>query len=382
MQKRMRQLDGPCGDPMFACFAQMRFVTLALVMMIQYTDRRLFTRICHLLETWIKDYPDDFAVKGTAGALNALIKSIISKTHLLHYGSEFLPFLEMLPSRSDQDASWALKAEVPADESDDSYSFVEEDEEDTEPPTPQANHETADPTPSSPESQKNVRERKSSIPLAKGMMASYQYSSSDLSPKQHLKDLVRLANDVLNTESEDIAQEITRQWLKRFMAIKPRDWLQFVFVSGGKLGSSDPISEFNGVSNHLGDWYGSTCVRLSTVQKTDCFHFCRVVSLILCHDRPRHRARQVEKFVDIAHRLRVLNNYSALRAVISGIFAATFAGDETMELFKTKSPEQSKNLASFDVLLQSLRAHRAYRLALRNSKGACIPAMYDLHPYP
>ena len=24
MQKRMRQLDNPCGDPMFACFAQMR----------------------------------------------------------------------------------------------------------------------------------------------------------------------------------------------------------------------------------------------------------------------------------------------------------------------------------------------------------------------
>ena len=28
MQKRMRQFDDPCGDPMFACFAQMRFVNL------------------------------------------------------------------------------------------------------------------------------------------------------------------------------------------------------------------------------------------------------------------------------------------------------------------------------------------------------------------
>lgn len=26
MQKRMRMLDNPCGDPMFACFAQMRYV--------------------------------------------------------------------------------------------------------------------------------------------------------------------------------------------------------------------------------------------------------------------------------------------------------------------------------------------------------------------
>lgn len=29
MQKRMRSLDHPSGDPMFACYAQMRYVTLA-----------------------------------------------------------------------------------------------------------------------------------------------------------------------------------------------------------------------------------------------------------------------------------------------------------------------------------------------------------------
>ena len=32
MQKRMRQLDNPCGDPMFACFAQMRFVLFKFVL--------------------------------------------------------------------------------------------------------------------------------------------------------------------------------------------------------------------------------------------------------------------------------------------------------------------------------------------------------------
>lgn len=330
MQKRMRQLDSPCGDPMFACFAQMR--------------------ICYLLETWIRDYPDDFAVKGTAGALNALIKSIISKTHLLHYGSEFLPFLEMLPSRADHDASWAMKADVSAEESDDSYSFLEEDEDEDETPSPQTQNESPR-APPSPEQPMAVRERKSSIPLGKAIISNP--GLNELSPKQHLKDLVKLANDVVNCDAEDVAQEITRQWVKRFLAIQPRDWLHYVFISS-KKSETDRITEFNVISNHLGDW---------------------VVSLILCHDRPRNRARQIEKFVDIAHRLRVLNNYSALRAVVAGINASTFPGDETMELFKAKSPEQAKNLQSFDVLLQSIRAHRAYRLALRNSKGACIPAM-------
>ena len=103
-----------------------------------------------------------------------------------------------------------------------------------------------------------------------------------------------------------------------------------------------------------------------------------MVSLILCHKTPRARVKQIEKFVEIAQRLRALNNYSALRAFVAGINIATFGGDETMEQFKLKSPEQAKNLQSWDVLLQHVRSHRAYRLALRNSKGPCIPALYVL----
>jgi threonyl-tRNA synthetase len=84
--------------------------------------------ICRLLADWIHDYPHDFAVRDTAGALSALVKSIIAKTHLIHYGLEFLPFLEVLPNLVDQDTIWALKVEGPTYESDDSYSIFEEDE--------------------------------------------------------------------------------------------------------------------------------------------------------------------------------------------------------------------------------------------------------------
>jgi hypothetical protein len=46
-----------------------------------------------------------------------------------------------------------------------------------------------------------------------------------------------------------------------------------------------------------------------------------------------------------------------------------------MEYFKAKSPDHAKNLQSWDLLLQHIGAHRAYRMALRNTKGACIPAL-------
>ncbi|KAL1738736.1 hypothetical protein HDZ31DRAFT_11016, partial [Schizophyllum fasciatum] len=108
MQKRMRDLDKPSGDPMFACFAQMR--------------------ICHLLETWIHDYPHDFAVKGSYGALNALVRSIVSKTYLLHYGSDFLPFVEQALTYQDTDSQWAKPVDD-FDDTEDEMSILEDEEE-------------------------------------------------------------------------------------------------------------------------------------------------------------------------------------------------------------------------------------------------------------
>ncbi|KAF9069038.1 ras guanine nucleotide exchange factor domain-containing protein [Rhodocollybia butyracea] len=343
MQKRMRQLDNPSGDPMFACFAQMK--------------------ICHLLELWIRDYSYDFAVRGTAGALSALIKSIISKTYLLHYGSDFLPFLEVLPTLVDRDSAWALKVDDhSAYLSDDSYSLLEDDDDES---VKSSVNTTSSPPGEQGKTSMTIpsRSRKSSLPLLTAKVlfpssgssnGSVESDNTDFTVKQQLRELVKLANEVNMMDPGDIAQEITRIEKRLFLEIEPRHWLHFTFVSGKKDPELNTIARFNNVSNHLADW---------------------VVSLILCHDRPRDRAKQIEKFVDVAHKLRGLNNYSALRAFVAGINNSTFAGDQTMEKFKQRSPEQAKALQSWDVLLQAIRAHRAYRLALRNTKGACIPAL-------
>ncbi|KAJ7169879.1 ras guanine nucleotide exchange factor domain-containing protein [Mycena filopes] len=339
MQLRLRQLDQPSGDPMFACFAQMR--------------------ICHLLEQWIRDYPYDFKVRGTPSALSALFKSITSKTYLLHYGSDFLPFHELLPNLVDKDAAWAHKPDYPEDESD--Y----DDDERSAIVTVSSTHSSdslaprslkTKPTPPIPTP---LRERKGSLPLGNRMLMAQPSPNgvppqSDYDNRAQLRELQKLAADINATDSEEIAQEITRQEVKLFLDIEPRHWLRFTFVSGKKDPTTDSIARFNAFSNHLADW---------------------VVSLILCHDKAKARAKQIEKIVEIAQKLRGLNNYSALRAFVAGINHSTFPGDQTMEQFKAKSPDQAKNLQSWDVLLQQIRSHRAYRLALRNTKGACIPAL-------
>lgn len=47
-----------------------------------------------------------------------------------------------------------------------------------------------------------------------------------------------------------------------------------------------------------------------------------------------------------------------------------------MEIFRNKNESLGKTFQSFDQLLQAVRSHQKYRLALRNTKGACIPALY------
>ncbi|KAI0322721.1 ras guanine nucleotide exchange factor domain-containing protein [Amylostereum chailletii] len=347
MQKRMRQLDQPSTDPMFACFAQMR--------------------ICHLLEVWIQDYPHDFAVGAAADALHALVKSIISKTHLLHYGSDFLPFLEGRPI-VDKDAAWAMKVEEHTDESDDSYSpFDDDDDVRGSGLQPNALKKIPSPPPLVIKPRKSLlssaRERKSSLPLTARVLMMPSVSSTshispievvDLAPKSILKELLKISSELANHDPDDIAQEITRIETKLFFQIEPRHWLQHTLVTGRKEPETDSIARFSEVSNHLADW---------------------VVSLILCHDKPRNRARQIEKFVEIASKLRHYSNYSALRAFVAGINNATFSGDPAMEEFQKKSPGQYKTFQSWELLLQSVRSHRAYRMALRNTKGACIPAL-------
>ena len=167
-------------------------------------------RICHLLETWIRDYPNDFAVKGTVGALNALIKSIISKTHLLHYGSEFLPFFEQLPSLVEQDAAWSMKAENL-----DTDSLYNDEEEEEDVPL-----EREEPSIDDASSLLSMGTFCTTSLLLDKTIHQNVMSNVDPSPKQLLKDLVKISNEVMVTDSEEIAQEITRQCAKQFLIIK------------------------------------------------------------------------------------------------------------------------------------------------------------------
>src|SRR5258708_1392667 len=128
MQKRMRQLSQETRDPLLAKFAQMRCV-LCLWAFAPSTNNKAHCSICNLLYEWKEQYPSDFGAPGTFGAFSALLKQIISNVHLVHYGSDLLPFLEDVPTLKDADTMWAKKENAPHlqdEDSDDGNSMFEE----------------------------------------------------------------------------------------------------------------------------------------------------------------------------------------------------------------------------------------------------------------
>ena len=182
----------------------------------------------------MNEYPTDFAAPGTAGALSAFIKQILTHTHTLNYGSDFLPFLDSLPNLVDEDAAWAKKFEDSTAESDESDSLFGEDNEsdDTEVESPSSfSPHPNDVSDSNNSPQPSSRERKSSLPLsAKAFLhptrpVVKEAPLSRPSPKEILARLYKASQSLAYYDAQTIALEITRRELELFLKIEVRGLL-------------------------------------------------------------------------------------------------------------------------------------------------------------
>jgi hypothetical protein len=129
-----------------------------------------------------------------------------------------------------------------ADESDDSYSLLDDDDEtqisETESPTPSTHSPTSARGLPIPSPSVQSRERKASLPLTAISLvvpvsaltpSSVQSDNSEsMTPNQHLKKLAKLAQEVNMLDSDDIAQEITRIEAKMFLNIEVCPIIRFL----------------------------------------------------------------------------------------------------------------------------------------------------------
>ncbi|KAH0829368.1 RasGEF domain containing protein [Fonsecaea pedrosoi] len=152
---------------------------------------------------------------------------------------------------------------------------------------------------------------------------------------------------------DDLAREITRIDWTVYSAIRPRDFVRHVSISTSqkrKSSSGDNIGAMVKNFNHLALF---------------------VSGMILLRDKPKHRARALEKFMALAWKVRQLNNYNSLGAIVAGI-----TGHEIARLGATRDlipPEVQKQFLRLTILMGISRSHAAYRMAWDNSPGERIP---------
>ncbi|KAI9738548.1 MAG: hypothetical protein M1818_005445 [Claussenomyces sp. TS43310] len=157
----------------------------------------------------------------------------------------------------------------------------------------------------------------------------------------------------MDTPDDDFADEITRIDWVMFSSIRVRDLVRHVSLRLEQKRRCRSLVNVNRMIDHFN-------------------HVARwVANMILMRDKAKHRAQMLEKFMRIALRLRQLNNYNGLAAVIAGI-----NGSAVHRLTQTRTlvtPDCQKRFMQLELLMSSQKSHFAYRLAWENSSLPRIP---------
>ncbi|KAL1979840.1 hypothetical protein VTN96DRAFT_5075 [Rasamsonia emersonii] len=181
--------------------------------------------------------------------------------------------------------------------------------------------------------------------------AQREAATLELTPKNMLTKVQW--RQFMEIPEDDFARELTRMDWIMFSSFRPRDLVRHVSISGPEKDKIKSLANVNRMIkefNHLAFF---------------------VASMILLRDKPKHRARAMEKFMNIAQKLRRQNNYNSLGAVIAGI-----NGTPVQRLTQTRElipPSVQKEFMRLLILMGTQKSHFAYRLAWENSFGERIP---------
>ncbi|TQW00595.1 hypothetical protein V2A60_001665 [Cordyceps javanica] len=181
----------------------------------------------------------------------------------------------------------------------------------------------------------------------------YEREAASLEPAD-LHPMNKTRYHVFMDQSDDeIADELTRiDWIL-FSSIRIRDFVRYVSLSSTQKEKATSLKNVNRMINHFN-------------------HIAKwVANLILLRDKAKHRAQMLEKFMNVAIKLRQLNNYNGLAAVLAGINGiAIHRLAQTRQLV---APEVQKRFARAVILMSTQKSHSAYRLAWENSPLPRIP---------
>lgn len=325
-------------------------------------------RYLQVLAQWTGDYPEDFSLAPVRSVATVFLSQIGESKIFMGAAKEISNNLDL--RTKDEDLDWAYSdknypqppskihtiADATSRKDAKTHRPVAENEEDSD-----GSSHGVDPD-SSPRFSGTPSTASS---LLRTTNPSSQSLANLLTLEQARHDAVRLKpiprnrltklqwHQFMDTPPMEFALEVTRIDWTMYRAIRPRDFIRHVTLSG----------EGRRLSHH-GDNIGMMVKHFN--------HLALFVSsMILLRDKPKHRAKALERFMEIAWKVRQLNNYNSLGAIVAGI-----NGPEIQRLGMTRElvPQSiQKDFLRLTILMSHSRSHAAYRMAWENSPAERIP---------
>ncbi|CAG8239589.1 unnamed protein product [Penicillium salamii] len=338
-------------------------------------------RLLDIMAQWASEYPGDFAHTNLRKRIIEFV-STLEKSHFYMFAAKEIGS-QLDSNAADDDIGWAYGGDSDIDDSQLAETFF--DNSGRSSPAPIFTG-TATPAAYEEEEEQDPIYSMSALDLSEGphdstsrlsgtlsvssnaadkpnstINQSFTLLSLDAAQKEALRLELTLKTTIgkiqwrffMETPEEEFARELTRIDWVMYNSFRPRDLVRHVSLSGidkDKVKSLTNVNRMIKQFNHLAFF---------------------VASMILLRDKPKHRAKALEKFMNIAAKLRRQNNYNSLGAVIAAI-----NGTPVHRLTQTRDlvpiPVQ-KDFMRLVILMSTQRSHFAYRLAWENSFSERIP---------
>ena len=314
-------------------------------------------RIIEVVAKWLSLYPGDFARSATRKSLEKLIKELLAEPVFVAAAHQMRMHLEQKVTEDD-DTGWATCD--PAEEGDRKdlagrrRSGIAESMDSLQLEDPSQPSQRR-PSQSSERSGQDAHGQRGPARFQFHSVEDYEREAATLTPISNLTLNKFRYHVLMEVDAEDLADEMTRiDWIM-FSSIRIRDLVRHVSLSHNQKTKCRNLKNVNRMIshfNHVAQW---------------------VSNMILIRDKAKHRAPCLERFMVVAQKLRQLNNYNGLAAVLAGI-----NGTAIHRLAQTRAlvaPDVQKRFAGLVLLMGTQKSHFAYRLAWENSPLPRIPFM-------
>ncbi|KAF4967281.1 hypothetical protein FSARC_5111 [Fusarium sarcochroum] len=308
-------------------------------------------RIIEVVAKWVSSYPGDFARPQTRRNLEEFIRHL-STEPIFSIAAQHMRRHLQFNVVEDDDTGWAnsdetsdkLASEILSKDMNELSSGVSvltvESDTDGRP---------------SGSSEVSLADRSSSVSSQVHFQTyeDYERAAAILEPSDTLPMNKFRYHIFMDIPDDDVADELTRiDWIM-FSSIRIRDFVRHVSLSASQKEKCKSLRNVNRMINHFN-------------------HIAKwVANMILLRDKAKHRALILEKFMVVSLKLRQLNNYNGLAAILAGV-----NGTAIHRLSQTRAlvpADVQKRFARLGILMGTQKSHFAYRLAWENSSLPRIP---------